>query len=210
MHRPLAFVVDDPERLLALVRAHPLATMAVNGAAGPALAYAPLAPETDAEGRIVALVGHMARANPFWRAAEADGACVAVFAGPDAYVTPAWYSSKAEHGRVVPTWNYVRAEFRGRLELETDPERMRPYLDRPTDAMEAARPQPWAVDDAPAAYVARLSAAVVGVRLNVESAEGAWKLSQNKIGTADYKGVREGLAASLYLKDRAIAALMET
>lgn len=200
--------MDEPERLLALVRAHPLAVLAVNGPEGPVLAHAPLAADTDGEGRIIALVGHVARANPFWRAAQADPACVALFTGADAYVTPAFYPSKAEHGRAVPTWNYLRVEARGRLTVEPDPAAMRPYIDRPTDEMEARRAQPWAVADAPADYVARLSAAIVGIRLAVDMVEGVWKLSQNKASTADHAGVVAGLSASPHPADHAIAAAM--
>ena len=200
--------MDEPERLLGLVRAHPLAVLAVNGPAGPVIAHIPLAPETDGEGRITALVGHVARANPFWQAAEAEGVCAAVFSGPDAYVSPAFYPSKAEHGRVVPTWNYLRVEVRGRLSLEPDPAAMRPFLDGPTDAMEAERPAPWAVTDAPEPYIAKLSAAVVGLRLAVQSVEGVWKLSQNKAATPDHAGVIAGLSTSPHPSDRAVAAAM--
>lgn len=200
--------MDEPQRLLALVRAHPLAVLAVNGPAGPVLAHVPLAAQTDAKGRIAALVGHVARANPFWRAAEVEGACAAVFTGPDAYVSPAFYPSKAEHGRVVPTWNYLRVEVRGRLRLEPDAAAMRPYLDAPTAAMEAARVAPWAVADAPEPYVSKLSAAVVGVRLAADIVEGVWKLSQNKVGTPDHAGVVAGLAASPDPAARAVAAVM--
>lgn len=193
MYTPPAFANDDAAELLAAVRAHPFATLVVNGADGPLAAYAPLVAEPDADGRIVALVGHIARANPFWRDA-AGASALAIFAGPDGYVSPSFYPSKAEHGRVVPTWNYVRIEARGVLEIESNPARMRDFIDRPTAMMEAGRARPWAADDAPADYLDAQLRGIVGVRLAVTQIHGKWKLSQNK-SAADHAGVVEGVRA---------------
>ena len=206
MPAPAAFAVDDPQALVAFLRAHPLVMLVVNGEGGPVCAHAPVAVVCDEAGAPVELVGHVARANPFWRAAQ-DAQALAVFTGADAYVSPSFYPSKAEHGRVVPTWNYLRAEVRGEIAIEPDPAKMRPYLDLPTASQEAARVAAWAVDDAPADYVARMSAAVVGLRLRINSAKGAFKLSQNK-DEADHAGVVAGLAASDRLSDRAVAEAM--
>jgi transcriptional regulator len=192
MYAPGAYAQDDPDALCRLIADHPLATLCRNGPAGPLLAYAPLVAER-AGGAVTALVGHIARANPFWRGA--DGAdVVAMFAGPDGYVSPGFYPSKREHGRVVPTWNYQRVEIRGRIALETEPARLRSHVDAPTVMMESSRPAPWSVADAPGDYTAGLLRAIVGLRIEVTSAAGSWKLGQGK-SDADRAGVIDGLLA---------------
>lgn len=207
MYRPAAFVEDDPVRLGALIKAHPLACLVAHGSNGLVAAHVPLVAETAVEGRIVHLVGHLARANPFWAEAGEGAEVLAVFTGPDAYVSPAMYPSKAEHGRVVPTWNYQRIEARGRLHLITEASQVRPYFEAPTDAMEAERASAWSVDDAPEAYIRQLSLGVVGLRIAVTEIEGVFKLSQNKIGP-DYNGVQAGLAAEDAAAARALSTLM--
>jgi transcriptional regulator len=203
---PPPFGVTDAAALTAFLRAHPLATLVVNGADGPVTAHAPLVVVAGEDGAPVELIGHVSRANPFWRVAQGLTA-VAVFTGPDAYVSPSFYPSKLEHGQVVPTWNYQRAEVRGVLALETDPEQMAPYLAAPTDAMEQGRAQPWSLADAPDGFVARMSRGVVGLRLRVTAAEGVFKLSQNK-DAADHAGVVFGLKSSLLPNDRVVAEAM--
>ena len=207
MYRPAAFVEDDPARLAALLRAYPLASLIIHAGGGLVAAHAPMLAEQDADGRITALIGHVARANPFWSAVAGDGEVLALFSGPDAYVSPSMYPSKQVHGRVVPTWNYARVEARGRLTVESDPSRVRPYLERLTEALEQDRPEPWAVGDAPDDYVHKLQHAVVGLRIEVTDIRGALKLSQNK-GDADWNGVRDGLAASGVLSEQAVSAMM--
>lgn len=206
MYRPAAFVEDDPAQLAALVRACPLASLVVQSREGLVAAHAPLLVEQDGAGRVTALIGHVARANPFWTLA--DGAEVlALFTGPDAYVSPSLYPSKAAHGKVVPTWNYARIEARGRLSVESDPARVRPYFEDLTRAHEQDRAQPWTVDDAPVGYIEKLQHAVVGLRISVSDIRGAVKLSQNR-DAADHAGVRDGLIASVRLSDQAVGAMM--
>jgi transcriptional regulator len=207
MYRPGAFVEDDPARLAALIRACPLASLVVHGGEGLVAAHAPLLAERDAEGRIVALIGHVARANPFWSAVGEGAEVLAIFAGPDAYVSPSMYPSKREHGQVVPTWNYARVEARGRLTVEADPARVRPYFERLTEALEAERAEPWSVVDAPESYIGKLQHALVGLRIDLTDIRGALKLSQNR-NPDDHAGVRQGLAASPNPIDRAVSALM--
>jgi transcriptional regulator len=193
MYNPPAFAKDDPAALLEAVSAHPFATLVVNGAQGPVAAYAPLAAEVDGEGQIVGLVGHVARANPFWQGAD-QAPVLAIFAGPDGYVSPSFYPSKEEHGRVVPTWNYVRIEARGTLTVERDPARLRAFIDAPTALMEAQRARPWSAADAPEDYLESQLRGIVGVRLSVTEIHGKWKLSQNK-SPADQEGVIRGVRA---------------
>jgi transcriptional regulator len=132
---------------------------------------------------------------------------MAIFTGPDAYVSPSMYPSKRIDGRVVPTWNYARIEARGRLFVEAGPTAVRPYLQQLIAELEGDRTEPWGLDDAPAGYVQRLEAAIVGLRFEVDDVAGALKLSQNRT-PEDYAGVRDALAASPTLSDRAVSEMM--
>jgi transcriptional regulator len=137
------------------------------------------------------LVGHLARANPHWRAISGR-AGLAIVHGPDAYVSPSFYAAKREHGRVVPTWNYSTVHLRGPVRVVEDPAWLRELVGALTDHHEAARPEPWAVEDAPEQYVAKNLRAIVGVELVVESVEAKAKLSQNR-SQEDRAGVVAGL-----------------
>jgi len=206
MHTPAAFSVTDPDLLADAMAAYPLATLVINGADGPLAAHVPLVVDRDeAPGSAIrSLTGHMARANPFWKTAQGAGA-LAVFHGPDGYISPAWYPAKAEHGRVVPTWNYVRIEARGTLRIEAAAEVVRAFVDAPTAMMEAARPAPWSLSDAPADYAESMLRGVVGVRLQITHIQGSWKLSQNR-DAVDRAGAIRGLRDAGHT---ALADLME-
>jgi transcriptional regulator len=138
-----------------------------------------------------ALLGHVARPNDQWRA-EPVGEALVIVRGPDAYVSPAWYAAKAEHGRVVPTWNYVTAHVYGELVVHDDPAWVEDVVRRLTAKHEAGRADPWSVDDAPPAFVAGQLRAIVGVELRITRIEGKAKLSQNR-SAADRAGVVAGL-----------------
>jgi len=138
------------------------------------------------------LAGHLARTNTQWR--DTVGDVLVILRGPDAYVSPAWYASKAEHGRVVPTWDYVLAHVHGELVVHDDVDWLAAHVRSLTEAHEAARPEPWTVDDAPERYVAGQLRAIVGVEVRIRRVEAKWKLSQNRPG-ADIDGVIAGLAA---------------
>ncbi len=139
------------------------------------------------------LLGHLARNNDQWRQ-RALGDALVIVRGPDAYVSPTFYPSKAEHGRVVPTWNYVTAHVYGRLVVHDDPVWVDALVRRLTGRHEAASPRPWSVDDAPPAFVAGQLRAIVGVEVVISRIEAKTKLSQNRPG-ADIDGVIEGLEA---------------
>ena len=138
------------------------------------------------------LAGHLARGNPHWRRIAQGTEGLAVVMGPDAYVSPSFYASKAEHGRVVPTWNYSMVHLRGTVRLVGDPAWLRTLVGELTLRHERTRQQPWAVTDAPAGYIAKQLKAIVGVELVVESVEPKAKLSQNR-SEADRAGVVAGL-----------------
>ncbi len=195
MYRPAHFATDEPAALAALMRAHPLATLVhLQGGALDAdpipLLYDP-APSPEApHGR---LRGHVARANPLWRRAD-GGDVLAIFHGPQAYVTPSWYPSKAATHKVVPTWNYAVVHAHGRLHAVDDAAWLHALVTRLTDTHEAPRVQPWAVSDAPPDYVAQMLRAIVGIEIAVTRLEGKFKLSQNR-SAPDRQGVVDGLAA---------------
>jgi transcriptional regulator len=191
MYQPAAFVENDPELLLATMRAAPLATLvhAARGELGADL----LPMEAERVGEGWRLTAHVARANPLWR--EADGQPVlAVFQGPQAYVSPNWYPSKARHGKMVPTWNYAVVQAHGRLRAIDDPDWVLAFVTRLTQRHEAGRAQPWQVADAPADFIAATARAIVGIEIEVSRIEGKFKLSQNR-SAEDRDGVIAGLEA---------------
>ena len=208
MYNPPAFREDRPEALRALIEAARLCLLVSNGPDGvPQASHLPLFLVAE-EGERGTLYGHLARANPHWRALSAPGArALAVLPGPEAYVSPALYPSKMEHGRVVPTWNYVAVHAAGPVEAFDDPARLRWVVERLTARQEAGRADPWAVSDAPEEYVRAQLRAIVGVALRIETLEGKRKLSQNR-AEADRKGVVAGLGASADPRDREVAAAM--
>ena len=206
MYRPAAFRQDDLTALHAQIESTGLALLTSNGPAGLQATHLPLLLEPG-EGEFGTLYGHFARANPHWQALDGQEA-LAVFSGPDAYVHPGWYPGKAEHGRVVPTWNYIAVHAWGPVETFDEPARLLELLARLTARHEAGRPRPWSLDEAPAEYIERQLRAIVGFALPIRRLEGQWKLSQNR-QDADRAGVREGLAVSANLRDRELAARME-
>jgi transcriptional regulator len=145
------------------------------------------------DGTAGSLLGHVARKNDHWRL-RAVGESMVIVHGPDAYISPGWYASKREHGRVVPTWNYLTAHVHGELIVHDDPIWLEHLVRRLTDRHEAPRPQPWSVDDAPRDYTESQLLAIVGVELRITRIEAKAKLGQNR-SAADIDGVIEGLRA---------------
>jgi transcriptional regulator len=150
-----------------------------------------------AGGTFGTLRGHIARANAQWRTTLAGAPALAIFVGPDAYVTPSWYETKRETGRVVPTWNYVAVHAHGVPLFFDDPERLHALVSELTDTHESARATPWHVDDAPASYVRDQLKGIVGFELPIDAIEGKRKLNQNR-PLADRLNVIEGLRTEPY------------
>lgn len=192
MYVPPAFREERLDELHAVIRRTGLATLVTAGPEGPVANHVPLVLDPG-EGPYGTLYGHLARGNPQWRSFDGTAPALAIFQGPEAYVSPSWYPGKAEHGQVVPTWNYVAVHATGPATAIEDGGRLRALLDRLTDRHEAGRAEPWAVSDAPEAFTAKLMAGIVGFALRIERLEGKWKLSQNR-PAADRRGVVEGLA----------------
>jgi len=192
MYQPPQFRNDTRAAQHGLIRAHPLGLLVTGGAGG--LIANPVPFLLDEAGAHGTLRAHLARANPQWQAlAEAED-CLVVFQGPQGYVTPGWYASKREHGRVVPTWNYATVHAWGRPLVIDDADWLRRQIADLTALREAPRAAPWAVDDAPAPFVAAQLRAIVGVEIPITRIEGKWKMSQNR-SEADRAGVIAGMRA---------------
>ena len=194
MYLPSHFDEKRLDVLQALVRRHPFGLLVTQGTDGPIANGVPFLLDPDGAGGLGTLRGHVARANPVWREAATDVPSLVVFQGPDAYVSPSWYPAKAEHGKVVPTWNYVMVQARGRLRAIDDPAWLLQLVTRLTERHEGPRSAPWAVGDAPADFVQSLLRAIVGIELELTALTGKWKVTQNR-SAADRAGVVGGLQA---------------
>jgi transcriptional regulator len=191
MYVPSHFREDRVPVLHDTIESSGLATLVTMGADGLDASHVPMLLDRDA-GRLGTLSGHIARANPQWRAAAPDVPALAVFLGPDAYVTPSWYPTKRQTGKVVPTWNYVAVHAHGHVRFFADEDRLLALVTKLTEAREAARPHPWAVTDAPAEFIRAHLQGIVGFELPIERLEGKWKMSQNR-PEEDRAGVADGL-----------------
>ena len=206
MYTPSNFAIDDLNELHQQILGTRLAVLVTHGEQGLQASHLPLLLNAD-HGPNGTLYGHFARANPQWRALQNGAQALVIFAGADAYVSPGFYPSKAEHGKVVPTWNYVAVHAYGTAEVFTDADRLRTLVGALTDRHEAGRTHPWKVADAPTDYIDGMLKAIVGFALPIQRLEGKRKLSQNR-NAADIAGVREGLATSPDVHDQALAHLM--
>ena len=194
MYLPAHFDEKRLDVLHALVRRHPVGLLVTQTTDGPSANGVPFLLDADGAAGLGTLRGHVARANPVWREAATDVPSLVVFQGPDAYVSPGWYPAKAEHGKVVPTWNYVMVQARGKLRVIDDPAWLLQLVTRLTERHEAARSAPWAVSDAPADFVQTMLRAIVGIELELTALTGKWKVTQNR-SAADRAGVVTGLQA---------------
>lgn len=190
MYRPPLFREDRLAVQHELIRAHPLGLLISAGPAGLLANPFPFVLDASASERGT-LRCHMARANPQWHELAAVDECLVVFQGPQAYVTPSWYRTKQETGKVVPTWNYATVHAWGRPHAIEEVEWLRRNVEDLTRANEHGRPLPWNVDDAPADFVAMQLRAIVGVEIPIARIEGKWKVSQNR-PEADRAGVIAG------------------
>jgi transcriptional regulator len=208
MYCPAAFRQDDLATLHAQIDASGLAMLTSAGEQGLQASHLPLLLEPG-EGEFGTLYGHFARANPHWRDLASGAEALVVFSGPDAYIHPGWYPAKAEHGKVVPTWNYIAVHAWGQAEVFDEPERLLQLVSRLSDRHERQQAQPWATSDAPREYLDAMLRAIVGFALPIRRLEGKWKLGQNR-SAADQAGVRAALSASPDARSHELAARMST
>lgn len=192
VYQPPHFREDRSEVQHALIRAFPLGLLVTAGPGGLLANHIPFLLDTAASGRGM-LLGHLARANGQLADLNRSTECLAVFQGPQDYVTPSWYATKRETGKVVPTWNYVVVQVRGRPRVVDDTAWLRDQVERLTRAHETGRAAPWGVDDAPGPFIAGQLKGIVGVEIPIERIEGKWKVSQNR-SDADRASVAAGLA----------------
>lgn len=192
MHVPKHYEESRVDVLHELMAANPFATVTMVSDAKLEIAHMPLVVDKTQQPYGM-LRGHVARANPLWRASDNATETVVVFHGPHAYVTPSWYPSKQAHGKVVPTWNYAVVHAHGVPRAVHDTDWLREHLTELTGQQEAGKPTPWKLTDAPAEYIDTMLKAIVGIEFTITALVGKWKLSQNK-SHADRLGVVEGLS----------------
>lgn len=186
MYIPASFREERPEVLHGLIRTHPLGTLVTHGIDGLQASPLPFLLEGHT------LRAHMARANPHWKTLEATRECLVIFQGPDAYVTPDWYPSKAATHRVVPTWNYAAVHAWGCARVVEEAGWIAAQIAALTAEHEAARARPWSPVDAPPDFIAAQQRAVIGIEIAITRLEGKWKVSQNR-EEADRLGVVAGM-----------------
>lgn len=206
MYTPSAFNDEELASLHCLIEQTRLAILVSHDENGIQASHLPLL-FNPGEGPFGTLYGHLAKANRQWHALQNGAEVLVIFAGADAYVSPGFYPSKAEHGKVVPTWNYQAVHVHGRAEVFSDPDRLLTLVSALTDKHESGRALPWKVADAPADYIDKMLGAIVGFALPISGLEGKRKLSQNR-SAEDIAGVREGLVATADARDLELAKLM--
>jgi transcriptional regulator len=205
MYIPPAFREDDVACLHAAMRAARLSNFVTATAQGLIATPLPMILDEN-EGSHGVLYGHVARANPQWMAAPI-GEAMALFMGPDAYVTPSWYATKRESGKVVPTWNYIAVHAYGPVEFFEDADRLLDVVSRLTSLYERPRAEPWAVTDAPEPFIQSQLRGIIGLRMPISRLEGKRKMSQNR-NAQDRAGVADGLAASDRATDQVVATMI--
>lgn len=191
MYTPKPFAMDDPEAIRAHIEAHPFAALVVPRESGLEVVHVPLLLDAD-EGEHGVLRGHIARAGGVFDTGLEGAEVLAIFSGPQAYVSPGWYPSKAENPKVVPTWNYTAVHVSGTLHFHDDRDWLLRNVGDLTTRFEAGQDAPWSVDDAPVDYIDAMVRAIVGVEIEITGIEGKAKLSQNRLAE-DRVGVAEGL-----------------
>ena len=206
MYQPPAFREDRIEVQHQLIRTHPLGLLITAGPGGLLANLFPFLLDSDGSDQGTLRL-HLARANPQWRELETVEECLVVFQGPQDYVTPSWYATKRETGKVVPTWNYATVHAWGRPRVVDDDAWLRRQIEDLTASRENLRATPWQVDDAPADFVAAQMRGIVGVEIAVTRIEGKWKMSQNR-PEADRAGVIAGFREAGDAGE-AIAAIIE-
>jgi len=196
MYQPPAFREERVEVLHALMRAHPFATLIISAATGIEANHLPLLLDDRGAGQ-TGLSGHFSKGNPLLRALQESGdglPALAIFHGPEHYISPGWYPSKAADGKAVPTWNYAVVHAHGVLRAMTDPASLRAHLDALSAGQEAGRSPPWSPADAPQDYLASMMKGIVGFNMEINRLEGKLKLGQNR-SAEDRAGVIRGLAS---------------
>ena len=203
MYQPDHFRAHDLPQMRALMRAKPFATLISAGPAGLQATHLPTVLRDDEPDGVIEC--HLARANPHWKDLAEGNEALLIFHGPEGYITPNWYPSKAAHGKVVPTWNYAAVHAYGRPEVVKDKDWLLRHVAELTAQQEKGQAEPWVLSDAPSAYVDVMLRGIMGFRFAITRLEGKWKMSQNR-AAEDRAGVVAGLTARATGDDLEIAA----
>ncbi len=211
MYIPASFREPDDNVMLDFIQAHPFGAL-VTASSEPSAeseartslfaTHLPFLVHRERGARGV-LQGHIARANPHHHQPGTTADALVIFTGPDAYITPGWYPAKQEHGKVVPTWNYIAVHVYGVLRFIDNREFLMQHLDALTNEHEATQAHPWAMQDAPESFVEQQARATIGVEIEIVRLEGKWKLSQNR-SAADVDGVIHGLSGCASAREQAV------
>jgi len=205
MFVPDHFRVDDVVQMHALMRGRPFAALVSAGASGLYGSHLPTVLKDDGEFGVIEC--HLSRANPHWRDLAAGGEALMIFQGADGYITPNWYPTKAETGKVVPTWNYAIVHAYGQPEVKDDREWLKRHVGELTTQQEKGEAQPWKLSDAPDSYIDVMTRGIVGFRFAITRLQGKWKMSQNR-EKPDWEGVVRGLESRASGDDLAIAGMV--
>jgi transcriptional regulator len=206
MYQPAHHREDRLEVQHALIRAFPLGILVTVGPSGLVANHVPFLIDPEAS-KLGTLRAHIARANPLWREFDPAQEALVIFQGAERYITPSWYETKRETGKVVPTWNYTVVHAYGPMKVIEDQAWLRRQIEDLTRFNEAARAEPWTVTDAPDSFVAAMARGIVGIEIEIARIEGKWKVSQNR-PEGDRRGVVEGLRAEADAPAHDMAALV--
>lgn len=207
MYQPPHFREDDLAIQHALIRAHPLGVLVTLTPSGLVANHLPFVLDAES-GERGTLKCHVARANPVWKDVDVTQDALVVFQGVERYITPSWYATKQDSGKVVPTWNYATVHAAGPIVVRDDRDWLADNVSALTAQHEATRSAPWAVSDAPPAFIEAQLRAIVGLEIPIRQLEGKWKMSQNR-NAADRAGVVAGLGAEPDAEAAVMAAEIE-
>jgi len=207
VYTPALFEIGDAGEAHQLMRAHPFAVLVTLGSEGLVGTHLPTVLKVDETSPLGRIECHLARPNPQWRSYCANTQALMIFQGAEAYIRPGWYPSKAEHAKVVPTWNYAVVHAYGRLEIVQDRDWLLAHVGELTNQQEARYPVPWSISDAPQEYVAAMARGIVGIKLSITRLEGKAKMSQNR-EERDRAGVVRGLTDRALRQDAEAAQLV--
>jgi len=208
LHIPKKFRQEDTNKLIALIKDFPFATLIGSNESGAQVMHLPLLIKNE-DGQSYSLNGHIAKVNPFWQQIKQGDKVVAVFHGPNCYISPNHYPTKLEHGKAVPTWNYVVVHAEGNIKFHHDKEWLYTHIDELSQQHEQKSEKPWSINDAPEDYIQKMLPAIVGIEISINNIEGQWKLSQNQ-PAKNQQGVIQGLMDTENPNAQAIAKMMIT
>lgn len=206
MYIPKRFLQDDINQLKGMMANHSFATFISQSESGVEANHMPLV--LNESGQKSVLQGHIAKANPLWKNLKDKSEVLIIFNGPNCYISPNYYPTKKDNGKVVPTWNYVSVHVKGIVSFIHDEEWVLTMLNNLTDQYEANQPVPWSVSDAPQAYIDKMLSAIVGLEIDILSITGKWKVSQDK-AEVNQEGIIKGLSQQADSNAKNIATLVK-